>query len=75
MTEQDKKDIAAILSDVLKKNSGCPNGIDSETAETLKNFAKAIQTGQKTAIKAFVTLAIGAICAALIAGVKVMFNK
>ena len=75
MTDQDKKDIAEIVSKVLDQHSGCPNGIDSETAETLKNFAKAIQTGQKTAIKAFVTLAIGALCAALIAGAKELLKK
>ena len=75
MTEEDKKEIGVILGQVLATQGGCPNGIDAETAATLKAFAKSIQSGQKTAVKAFVTLAIGAICAALAAGVKELLNR
>jgi len=75
MTEQEKQEIAAILAGVLESHSGCPNGITPETAETLKNFAEAVRTGKKTALKAFITLAIGAICAAIVAGAREIFNK
>ena len=75
MTEADKREIGTILAEVLAVHGGCPNGIDAETANTLKSFAKAIQSGQKTAVKAFVTLAIGAICAAVAAGIKEILNR
>lgn len=77
MTEQDKQEVGVILAAVLKQNPiGCPNGIDAATAETLKNFAQAIQTGQKTALKAVVTLLVGLICTAIGIGVKeLFFNK
>jgi hypothetical protein len=77
MTEQDKQEVGAILTAVLEQHPiGCPNGIDAKTAETLKNFAQALQTGQKTALKAIVTLIVGAICTALGIGVKeLFFNK
>ena len=76
MTEQDKQEIAAILTEVLAAHSpGCPNGIDSETAATLKSFAEAVKSGRKTAYKAFISLAIGALCAAVFAGVKELFDK
>ena len=75
MTEQDKQEVGAILAAVLAKHSGCPNGITAETAETLKNFADAINTGRKAALKAFITLLIGAILAAIIEGANAIFNK
>jgi len=76
MTDQDKNEIAAIFTDILASyDHGCPNGIDAKTAETLRSIAEAFQTGRKTAMKAFVTLAIGAVCAAVLAGVKDIFSK
>lgn len=76
MTEEDKQEIASILAEVLDEHSpGCPNGIDAATAATLKSFAEAVKSGRKTAYKAFVTLAIGAFCAAVFAGVRELFNK
>ena len=76
MTEEDKQDIAAIFADVLAAHpQGCPNGIDPDTAATLKSFAGAVKSGRKTAYTAFITLAIGALCAAIFAGVKELFNK
>ena len=76
MTDQDKNEIAAIFTDFLASyDHGCPNGIDAKTADTLRTIAEAFQTGRKTALKAFVTLAIGAVCAAVLAGAKEMFNK
>ena len=76
MTDEDRQEIAAIMADVLDAHSpGCPNGIDADTAATLKSFAEAVKSGRKTAYKAFITLAIGAFCAAIFAGVKELFNK
>jgi len=76
MTDEEKQELRALLTEVLAEHSpGCPNGIDAETAATLKSFAEAVRSGKKTALKAFITLAIGAICAALIAGAKELFNK
>lgn len=76
MTEQDKQEIAAILADVLAAHSpGCPNGINPDTAATLKSFAEAVKSGRKTAYKAFISLAIGALCAAVFAGLKELFNR
>ena len=76
MTEEDKQEIAAIFIDVLESHGPCgPHGIDADTAATLKSFAHAVRSGRKTAYKAIVTLAIGAICAAVLAGVKDIFNR
>ena len=76
MTDEDRQEIAAILTDVLASHSpGCPNGIDADTAATLKSFAEAVKSGRKTAYKAFISLAIGALCAAVFAGVRELFNK
>ncbi len=76
MTDQDKNEIAAIFTDILASyDHGCPNGIDAKTADTLRTLAEAFQTGRKTAMKAFITLVIGVICAAVLAGAKEMLNK
>ena len=76
MTDQDKNEIAAIFTDILASyDHGCPNGIDAKTADTLRTLAEAFQAGRKTALKAFITLVIGAVCAAAFAGAKELFNK
>lgn len=76
MTDQDKNEIAAIFTDILASyDHGCPNGIDAKTADTLRLLAEAFQTGRKTALKAFITLVIGAVCAALLAGIKELFSR
>ena len=76
MTDQDKNEIAAIFTDILTSyDHGCPNGIDAKTANTLRSLAEAFQTGRKTAMKAFVTLVIGEVFAAILAGMKDLFNK
>jgi hypothetical protein len=74
MTEQDKEEVGAILAAVLEQHPiGCPNGIDAKTAETLKSFAQALQTGQKTALKAIITFFVGLICTAIGYGIKELF--
>lgn len=76
MTEEDKQEIASIFIEVLESHGpACPNGIDAGTAATLKSFAKAVESGRKTAYKAFITLAIGALCAAIYAGTRELFNQ
>ena len=75
MTEKEEERIRQIMTEVVSAHAGCPNGIDANTAATLKKFADAVQTRQKTALKAFITLAIGALCAAIIAGAKEIFGK
>ena len=76
MTGEEKKELAALIDAAFARHPPvCPNGIDAETAATLRSFAAAVKTGQKTAYKAFVTLAIGAICAAVAAGLRELFNK
>ena len=76
MTDQDKNEIASIFTDILASyDHGCPNGIDAKTADTLRTLAEAFQTGRKTALKAFITLVIGAFAAAVLAGVKEMLSK
>ena len=74
MTTEEKQEIAVILGDVLTAHDRrCPNGIDADTASTLKSDA--VRSGKKTAYKAFITLAIGALCAAFLAGIREIFNK
>ena len=76
MTDEEKTELRSLLTEVLAEHSpGCPNGIDANTAATLKSFAEAVKSGRKTAYKAFISLAIGALCAAIMAGAKELFNK
>lgn len=76
MTDQEKQEITTIFTNVLAAHDKtCPYGIDAATATTLKEFADAIREGKKNARKAFITLAIGAICTAIFAGVKELLNK
>ena len=76
MTEQDKKDIAAIMTTVLKEHAAvCPHGIDRNTADTLRNLAESLQEGKKTIRQTI----YGAVAAILLGGVilalKHLFNK
>ena len=76
MTEKDKQELAEVINNALAEHQcNCPLGFDSDTAQTLNNFAKALQQGQKTALKAIVTLTIGAIVYAFYEGVKLFLNK
>ena len=76
MTEQDKKDIAAIMTSVLKEHAPvCPHGIDRDTADTLRNLAESLREGKKT----FRQTIYGAIAAILLGGIilalKHLFSK
>ena len=76
MTEKDKTELIEVINTALASNRcNCPLGFDEDTARVLNNFAKALQHGQKTALKAIVTLTIGAIVYAFYEGAKLFLNK
>ena len=82
MTEEDIKNLTAAVIVALNKRDEeegakhiCPLGIDALTVETMKQFAEAINSGKKAAMKAFITLAVGALLTALYTGLKEFFNK
>lgn len=85
MTEKDKNDIAEIVIQAMTAREkqeqeqcaghACPLGFDAATVETMRSFAEAIHSGKKAAMKAFITLAVGALLTALYTGLKEFFNK
>ena len=76
MTEKDRNEIKAAMVEALKEQEHvCPLGIDSETADAMRKFAEAIKLGRKTAYKAFIILAVGALVSALFAGIKELIHK
>ena len=76
MTEKDKQELTEVINNALAAHQcNCPLGFDEDAARVLNNFAKALQQGQKTALKAIVTLTIGAIVYAFYEGVKLFLNK
>lgn len=76
MTDKDKLEIKQAMVEALKEQEhSCPLGIDADTAETMKSFAEAIKLGRKTAYKAFIILAVGALVSALYAGIKELIHK
>ena len=83
MTEKDKQDIAEIVAKAMIEREkqeqcaghACPLGIDAATVETIRSFAEAIHSVTKAAMKAFITLAVGALLTALYTGLKEFFNK
>lgn len=83
MTEKDKQDIAEIVIQAITAQEkqeqcaghACPLGFDAATVETMRSFAEAIHSGKKAAMKAFITLAVGALLTALYTGLKEFFNK
>jgi len=76
MTEKDKQELTEVINNALAAHQcNCPLGFDEDTAQTLNNFAKALQQGQKTALKAIVSLIIVAIVYAFYEGAKLFLNK
>jgi len=76
MTEKDKQELTEVINNALAAHRcNCPLGFDSDTAQTLNNFAKALQQGQKTALKAIVSLIIAAVVYAFYEGAKLFLNK
>ena len=41
----------------------------------MRSFADAVKTGKKAAMKAFITLSVGALITAICAGIKEFLNK
>ena len=76
MTDKDKQEIAEILTGVLQKNvAKCPNGIDQETAELLKEFAKAVKDGKKTVQKTIITAIITASLGSIVIGIREFLSR
>ena len=76
MTEKDRTEFKMAVLEALKEQEhSCPLGIDADTAATMKSFADAIKLGRKTAYKAFIILAVGALVSALYAGIKELIHK
>ena len=76
MTDKDKQEIGDILAGVLKHNlATCPNGIDQETAELLKEFAKAVKDGKKTVQKTIITAIITAILGSIVIGIREFLSR
>lgn len=76
MTDQDKQDIAAILTSVLAQHpAACPHGIDADTAASLKAFAEAVRIGKKTIYKTILASIAAAILGAIILGIRELIIK
>ena len=76
MTKQERDEIAQLFNDALSQHQcNCPLGFDADVAQELRSFAAAIKAGKKTALKAFITLLVGAVAYSLYEGIKFFFNK
>ena len=76
MTEKDKQELAEVINNALAAHQcNCPLGFDEDAARVLNNFAKALQQGQKTALKTVITVVIGAVVYALYEGIRLFLNK
>ncbi len=71
MTAKDKKDIAKYIADELKTHQPviqCPNGIDAETAQGMKELVGIMKTGKKAATWVIVTAFISGVVTLVVAG-------
>jgi len=76
MNERDRQEIAALFEDVLSRHSPkCPNGIDAETAATLKAFAEAVRVGKKSLVRTVVGAVATAILGLIVLGLVEFFKK
>ena len=76
MNDKDKLEIAAIFREVLAAQpQGCPNGIDRETAELLKEFAEAVKNGKKTVYKTILAAIATAILGSIVIGIREFFSR
>ena len=56
MTKEEKEEFAALIDAAFARHPPiCPNGIDPETAATLKAFSDAVRSGKKTVYKTVLT--------------------
>ena len=82
MTTEEKQEIADIVAQAMMQQNqqgpcnthSCPL-FDAETIAVMRSFADAVKTGKKAAMKAFITLSVGALIAAIGAGIKEFLNK
>ncbi|MBQ7732084.1 MAG: hypothetical protein IJT68_09630 [Lentisphaeria bacterium] len=78
MTTEEKKEIADIVIQAMTQGPcnthSCPL-FDAETIAVMRSFADAVKTGKKAAMKAFITLSVGALITAICAGIKEFLNK
>ena len=85
MTDKDKQEIAEIVVKAMIEQEkaeqaqcgghSCTLGFDAATVETMRSFAEAVKTGKKAAVIAFITLSVGALCSAVVAGIKELISK
>ncbi|MFA6715600.1 MAG: hypothetical protein WCS27_09495 [Victivallaceae bacterium] len=82
MTDRDKKDIAQYIAEELKDHQPaiqCPNGIDHETAQGMKELVGIMKTGKKAATWVIVTAFVSGVITLVIAGfwskVSSLFGK
>ena len=76
MTNEEKEELAAIIDAAFARHTpSCPNGINAETAATLKAFAEAVRSGKKTVYKTVLAAVATAILGTIVLGVRVFFNK
>ena len=71
MTKEEKDELAALIDAAFARHPPiCPNGIDLETAATLKAFADAVRSGKKTVYKTVLAAVATAILGAIVLGIR-----
>ena len=71
MTKEEKEELAALIDAAFARHPPiCPNGIDPETAATLKAFADAVRSGKKTVYKTVLTAVATAILGSIVLGIR-----
>lgn len=71
MTKEEKEELAALIDAAFARHPPiCPNGIDPETAATLKAFSDAVRSGKKTVYKTVLTAVATAILGAIVLGIR-----
>ena len=71
MTKEEKEELAALIDAAFARHPPiCPNGIDPETAATLKAFSDAVRSGKKTVYKTVLTAVATAILGTIVLGIR-----
>jgi len=71
MTKEEKEELAELIDAAFARHPPtCPNGIDPETAATLKAFAEAVRSGKKTVCKTVLAAVATAILGAIVLGIR-----
>lgn len=75
MTKEEKEELAELIDAAFARHPPtCPNGIDPETAATLKAFAEAVRNGKKTVYKTVLAAVATAILGAIVLGIRDFFT-